>query len=650
MKKIIVLYLLCLTCSIAHAKVILPSYFTDNMVLQQNTEVTFHGKAAPGKTLRITTGWNDEVYLTHVENDGSWRLSIPTPVAGGPYELIFSDGRKLLLQNVMVGEVWFCSGQSNMEMPVAGWGKVMNYEQEIAAADYPSIRLFQVKKNTSVSPLDQVESTMGGWQECSPVTVLDLSSVAYFYARTLWKELNIPIGVIDCTWGGTPAEAWTSYETLKKVLGFRKETAMMEQTGFNHGRIEQAYKKERTEWEALVAKEDKGMEGDKPSWATPSLSEEGWQTINLPGYWEERGLKNFDGIVWFRYTLEIPAKWAGKTLRLRLGMIDDEDITYFNGTEIARGAGYMTPRTYTIPAELVKAGKATLTIRVSDFGGEGGIHGKAEELYVEADGKQISLAGDWSYRIGLSLKGFTPAPVSPTQSSSYPTVLFNAMVKPWTHFPIKGVIWYQGEANVGRAGQYGDLFPALIADWRQQWKKQFPFYFVQLSNFLESKEVQPDSEWAALREAQTKALHLNNTGMATTIDIGLAHDIHPKNKQEVGRRLAVIALARNYGKDLSFSGPVFSDYSIKGDRVTIGFNYAEEGFLIKGGTLKGFTIAGPDRVFYPATAVVENGKIVVSAPQVDIPLAVRYAWADNPDCNLYGKNGLPTPPFRTDNW
>lgn len=533
---------------VLQAKVVLPSVFTDNMVLQQKTDITFYGDATKNKQLTVKTGWNGKEYHTEADGQGKWSLKIPTPAAGGPYEITFSDGKKLQLKNVMIGEVWFCSGQSNMEMPVAGWGKVMNYEQEIAEAAYPAIRLFQVKKNTSLAPLKEVESTLGGWQECSSATVPEFSALAYFYARALWKELNVPIGVIDCTWGGTPAEAWTNHETLRQVMGFREEMDKLERLGFDPNRMEQAYSEERAHWQSLFTEKDKGMENGKLCWTAPSLSEEDWQTISLPGYWEGKGLKDFDGIIWFRRSLEIPAEWAGKPLTLRLGMIDDEDITYFNGVEIARGAGYMTPRTYTIPAKLVKAGKAVLAVRVSDFGGEGGIHGKAEELYVEADGKRISLAGDWKYRIGLSLKGFPPAPVSPIQSSSYPTVLFNAMVKPWTAFPIKGVIWYQGEANVGRSEQYGDLFPALITDWRRQWRSNFPFYFVQLANFMESKKIQPNSEWAALREAQTKALKLDQVGMAVTIDIGLADDIHPKNKQEVGRRLALLALAGSYGK------------------------------------------------------------------------------------------------------
>lgn len=650
MKRILIAYMYVLVVAIASAKVTLPAYFTDNMVLQQQTKVTFHGKATPGKLLKLTAEWNHEIYQTQVGTNGRWKLEVYTPKAGGPYAITITDGKKLQLKNVMVGEVWFCSGQSNMEMPLAGWGKVENYEQEVAEANYPYIRLFQVKKNTSLIPLDDVEANNAGWQECTPATVANFSSVAYFYARTLWKELGIPVGVIDCTWGGTPAEAWTSCEALKKVLGFQEAAIKLDQFGTDRNRMEQMYEEERADWISLFSKEDKGMKEGIPCWVSSTYSDADWKSMTLPGFWEGKGLEDFNGVVWFRRTLQIPEKWSGKSLTLRLGMIDDEDITYFNGVEIARGSGFMTPRTYVVPAELVKEGQAVLTIRVSDFGGEGGIHGKADELYVEADGNRIDLTGDWKYCIGLSLRGFPQAPVSPTQSSGYPAVLFNAMVHPFLTFPIKGVIWYQGEANEGRAAQYGDLFPALIADWRKQWEYDFPFYFVQLANYKERKTVQPESDWAFLREAQAKALHLFRTGMAVAIDIGEAGDIHPKNKQEVGRRLALLSLAQTYGKPVSCSAPAFKNYIIRNNEVEISFEGLEKTLCSKDDILKGFTIAGSDRVFYPAQGRIVGDKVLVTSPEVDVPLAVRYAWADNPECNLYGGNGLPVAPFRTDNW
>ncbi|NDV82733.1 sialate O-acetylesterase [Bacteroides sp. 51] len=651
MRKLFILLLLSVAClSSAGAKVVLPAYFTDNMILQQNTQVTFHGTATPGKPLTLKASWNNETYETRTGADGSWRIPVPTLAAGGPYTITINDGKKLQLNNILIGEVWFCSGQSNMEMPIAGWGKVMNYEKEIAEANYPSIRLFQVKKNTSVSPLQTLEANMGGWQECSPASVPEFSSVAYFYARMLWNELGIPIGVIDSTWGGTPAEAWTSYETLKDILGFQTEAGLLQKNGFDKAKMHEAYTAERAQWESLFKQGDEGFNGDAPQWANPTLDANQWKAMNLPGLWEDKGLNNFDGVVWFRKTIEIPSNWAGKAIQLSLAMIDDEDITYFNGVEIARGSGYTTPRRYTIPANLVKPGQSVLTVRVSDFGGGGGIHGEPAELYAEVNGKRISLAGDWKYNIGLSMANFPAPPISPTASSSYPTVLYNAMVHPLTQFPVQGAIWYQGEANVGRAHQYADLFPAMIADWRKQWGSNLSFYFVQLANYLERKPIQPDSEWAALREAQTRALHLEGTGMAVTIDVGEAHDIHPKNKQEVGRRLALAALAHTYGKKIVSSGPLYQSYTIEGNQVKIRFTHAQNGLKANGTSVKGFTMAGADHKFYPAQATIEGETVVVYAPEVSIPLAVRYGWADNPDCNLYNQDGLPASPFRTDAW
>lgn len=638
------LFALCLA-NLIQAKVTLPAFFTDNMVIQQNSTLTLTGKSKPGKQVTAKASWDNQKFKTKSATDGSFKIEIPTPAAGGPHTLTISDGETLTLKNILAGEVWFCSGQSNMEMPVAGWGKVMNYEQEVAEATYPSIRLLQVKKTTALTPMDDVEMNMGGWQECSSATVPEFSAIAYFYARELWKELNVPIGVIDCTWGGTPAEAWTSLGTLKQVTGFQNEAAKMESLGFDKERIVAAYRQEMKEWQELFAAKDAGLNNGIPQWTASLQTGNAWKTMELPGYWENKGLDGMDGIVWFQREIDIPASWEGKEVTLHLGMIDDEDITYFNGKEIARGYGYATPRQYTVPSERVKAGKGIITVRVSDFGGEGGIHGEMKDMFAEVNGQKISLAGSWNYRIGMTLGELPPAPMS-LESSSYPSVLYNAMVNPFIQFPIKGVIWYQGEANVGREKQYTQLFQALIGDWRKQWKADFPFYFVQLANFQKPQEVQPDSQWAALREAQAEALHVDHTGMVVAIDLGVAHDIHPKNKQEVAKRFATLSLADTYQRG-EYQSPAYQTHRVSGNRLTLTFNTE---IHARDKAIKGFIIAGPDGVFHPATATL-TGKtsIVLESPEVAIPVAARYNWADCPDGNIYGTvSNLPAIPFRTD--
>lgn len=628
----------------AQAKVTLPSFFTDNMVIQQNSTLTLPGKAKAGKSVTVKASWDNQKYTIKAAADGSFTLRISTPAAGGPYQITLSDGETLTLRNVMVGEVWFCSGQSNMEMPVAGWGKVMNFEKEIAEANYPSIRLLQVKKTVALTPQDNVEVNGGGWQECSSSSVPEFSSVAYFYARQLWKELNVPVGVIDCTWGGTPAEAWTSLSTLEHVMGFQAETAKMKKLDFNKEALIVAYQQEIQDWRKLFISQDAGLMEGMPKWASVLQTDKEWKLMELPCYWEEKGLDGLDGIVWFQKEIEIPAGWAGKKVTLSLGMIDDEDVTYFNGKEIAKGSGFTTPRMYTIPAADVKAGKGVITVRVSDFGGEGGIHGNPEALFAEVEGQKISLAGAWSYRIGVSLDKLPSAPMSP-EGSGYLSVLYNGMVNPFTIFPVKGILWYQGEANVGRDRQYAPLFQALIADWRKQWKQELPFYFVQLANFLRHQEVQPGSKWAALRKAQADALSVEGTGMVSAIDLGVAHDIHPKNKQEVGRRLAVLSLANTYRKG-TYDVPAYVGFRISGNKLILNFDREVKA---EQGQPKGFIIAGPDEVFYQAVATIRGKEVILESQQVQIPIAARYGWADNPECNLYGTAGLPVAPFRTDN-
>lgn len=636
---------LCVTV-FAHAKVILPSFFTDNMVIQQNSLLTLPGKTKAGKKVTVNVSWSNDKYTAKAAADGSFKIEIPTPSAGGPYQIVIFDGEKLILKNIMAGEVWFCSGQSNMEMPVAGWGKVLNYEQEIADANYPFIRLLQVKKTVAFVPQEGVEMNMGGWQECSSATVPEFSSVAYFYARNLWKELNIPVGVIDCTWGGTPAESWTSYQTLKQVMGFEEKMNRMAGAGFEREKLVELYHQEMDEWLKQFDEKDAGFRNGAPQWISAFQTGKEWKSMELPAYWETHGL-NFDGIVWFQKEVEIPGDWNGKELSLNLAMIDDDDITYFNGKEIGRTSGCNTMRNYKIPAELVKEGKGIITIRTIDYGGEGGIHGEAQQMFMELNGKKISLAGNWNYHIGVSMTGISSRPLSPEgtgwPTSCYPTVLYNAMVHPFTVFPIKGAIWYQGENNVGNDEQYRVLFQSMITDWRKAWKQDFPFYFVQLANYLKPEEVQPDSKWAALRDAQAHSLHLPNTGMTCAIDLGEAYDIHPKNKQEVGRRLAQAALANTYQKG-TYEVPVYMGYRISGRTLILNF---DREVIAKNGIPEGFILAGPDGKYYPAQATIQGKEVILQSDRIEMPTAARYAWADNPICNLYGKSGLPVPPFRT---
>ena len=631
---------------LAQAKVVLPSFFTDNMVIQQNSTLTFPGTAKAGKQVTVKVSWNNEKYTAKAAADGKFCIEVPTPAAGGPYQIVLSDGEKTTLSNVMSGEVWLCSGQSNMEMPVAGWGKVLNYEEEVANANYPAIRLLQVKKTIAFTPQDKVEMNMGGWQECSSATVPEFSSVAYFYARQLWKELNIPIGVIDCTWGGTPAESWTSYQTLKQVMGFEDKMAQMNSLGFDKQKLVEAFQQEMEEWHKQFLTRDPGFREGIPQWTASLQTGKEWKSMELPAYWESKGL-NFDGTVWFQKEVDIPAEWNGKEVLLSLGMVDDDDVTYYNGEEIGKGFGCSTMRNYKIPASLVKTGKGIITVRAIDYGGEGGIHGDAGNLYLEANGKKISLAGNWNYHTGVSMSNIPSRPVSPESTSwptsCYPTVLFNGMIHPLTTFPIKGTIWYQGENNVGQDEQYSVLFQAMITDWRKQWKQDFPFYFVQLANYLKPETVQPDSKWAALRDAQSHSLHLPNTGMACIIDIGEAYDIHPKNKQEVARRLAQLSLAKTYQKG-TYEVPACIGYRISGRTLILEF---DQEVVAKQGDPQGFILAGADGKYRPAKATIQGKKVILQSEEVEIPTAACYAWADNPVCNLYGKSGLPVVPFRT---
>jgi len=633
------------------AKIKLPAIFTNNMVLQQHSDVPFWGNATPNKKVKITTSWNGKVYETIANSTGKWNLKVSTPVFGGPYSIDITEGNKLKLENVMIGEVWVCSGQSNMEMPLAGWGKVMNYEKEIATANYPNIRLFHVNKNSSTKPLTDLSAAKGGWVTCSPSTVSEFSAIAYFFAKNLFDNKNVPIGLINTSWGGTIAEAWTSGNSLKTMPDFVTPVSEMEKSNYDPIDPQTKYEQDLVIWKNKVELADNGKKNGQAIWTGTELDETGWKPMNIPDLWENQDLPSYDGVVWFRKSIEIPSDWQNRNLTLSLDLIDDNDVTYFNGIEVGHTEGYNLARTYTIPSNLVIAGKAVISVRVHDLSGGGGIYGKASNLKLSLSGeKSIALAGVWLYKKGLNSGDVPAAPVN-NKTPNRPTVLYNAMIHPILPFTIKGVIWYQGESNADRAYQYRELFPLLIKDWRKQWNINFPFYFVQLANFTKVRNEPGPSDWAELREAQLKTLNLENTGMVVTIDIGDANDIHPKNKQEVGRRLSLIARSNVYGDKTPFSGPIYETYVVENNTIRIKFKYVEGGLKIQNGEkLKGFEIAGLDHKFSWADAIIDGNDVIVSCPKVDNPISVRYAWSENPVCNLFNKADLPASPFRTDDW
>ncbi|MCD7973839.1 MAG: 9-O-acetylesterase [Candidatus Azobacteroides sp.] len=652
-KHIYLIFLLaCLTCPLS-GQLSLSSIFTDNMVLQQQMNAPIWGKATPNKTVKITTSWDNRTYEATADAQGKWKTELVTPGAGGPYQVTVSTDRKnsIQLKNVLIGEVWICSGQSNMEMQVDGLGQVYNYEQEKATANYPQIRFLTVDHNISPVPLDDAEIVGKGWLVCSPETVGTFSAVGYFFGRDLYQNLNVPIGLINTSFGGTVAEAWTSEESLEMLPYFSESLAGVKKMSLDKEAQQKVYQQQILAWNERL----NGMDPDLADYtrlAPLSAEDSSWRDIQLPAMIEMYdGLEAFDGLFWCRKEIDIPASWAGKELILNLGSVDDIDFTYFNGQEIGTTAGWNVNRNYIIPGDMVKAGKAVITVRVIDTGGSGGFGGSAEDMYIGTHTSKISLAGDWKLKISFPLHEIPPVPQNPADNPNFPTVLYNAMIHPLVPYGMRGAIWYQGESNDYNPRLYYDIFPLMINDWRSKWNNNFPFYFVQLANFTRLQTEPVESSWALIRDAQLNALHLENTGMAVSIDIGDAEDIHPRNKQGVGLRLALNARANTYGENIRYSGPIYNDYKIEGNKIRISFIHTAEGLTTREHQpLQGFTVAGPDRVFHWAEATIDGDEIVVSSPEVRFPMAVRYAWAHNPIGNLYNERGLPASPFRTDSW
>ncbi|MGN6419600.1 MAG: sialate O-acetylesterase [Pseudobacter sp.] len=644
MKRIhLVTALLIIVTGNVYAQPELPVIFGDSMVLQRDAPIRLWGTASAGESIVVSL--RGQKKTTIASGNGQWQVVLAPEKLGKPFNLTVKGKSTVVLRGLLMGDVWFCSGQSNMEMPLKGWGTILNADEEVSKASYPDIRLYTIPKKVAAEPLSTSDNAK--WETCSPSSVMPFSAVGYFFGRKLNQELNIPIGLINSTWGGTQIEAWISHAAMLNDAHYKSVMQAAGQASFEE--LIAARKKS----EAAYLKElqrDMPDVADSASWKRADYDHSKWSTMPLPNAWESQPkLSRLDGIVWFRQTVDIAPEDAGKPATLHAGMIDDNDQTYFNGEFLGASAGWNNKRVYQIPATQLNAGKNMIAIRVEDSGGGGGIWGDSTDLFLEVNGHKYPLNNNWFYRIQYVLHNSNS--IGP---NDYPSVLYNGMVNPFAGIRVKGAIWYQGEANTNHAYEYRYALPLLIKDWRRMFNNPtMPFYFVQLSSWnANNGNSNKGSEWAELRESQAKTLSVFNTGMAVTTDIGDAADIHPANKQDVGLRLAAIALRDTYKKAVLASGPVYKSFIAAGNKVTLSFASTGKGLAIRGGSeLKGFEIAGADKKFYPAVASIQNGQVILQAAEVAKPIAVRYAWADDAGAaNLMNKEGWPANPFRTDSW
>jgi sialate O-acetylesterase len=689
----------------------MPAIFGDNMVLQSGMPAPVWGWATPGQKVTVKIAAQEKT--AQADASGKWRVKLDPLKAGDALEMTveFADspsqehGDKqprhatLTFKNILAGEVWLCSGQSNMG---TGVGSSINGMKEFSEANFPKIRIFQVPMRASPDkPAEDIGAPWGcfrgKWLVCSPETIGAFPAVGYYFAKKVHQELGTPMGMIESVWGGTGQEAWLSREGFQSDPLYKpllKETDDWLAKDFPKAKAKHeaemaAYDKEMDAWEK------DHMEADDKGWDAAGLDESAWKEIALPGP------AKMNGVAWFRRTVQLPADWVGKDLKISLGNVVDNDVTYINGVKVGGVNDWDAPREYDVPAALVKDGRAVIAVRAEGFGGGTGPAGQLAQMTLAlnvaqnvasrytsgpsavAPPKPLSLAGAWKFRVAVS------RPVLPvaTDFGNPPGSVYNGMIAPLAGLGIRGVLWYQGE---GSGFEYHKLFPAMIRDWRKQWGQgDFPFLYVQLPNLSAGGNAAVEESWVNVREVQLQTLAVPNTGMAVTIDVGDVNNVHYANKQPVGLRLALWALAKVYHKDIVYSGPLYESAQVEGNKIRVKFHHVGGGLIVgchasvcgsmsataeptepsesatssahasgiqqqrqKHGTqLQTFLIAGADRKFVPAEAVIDGDSVLVWSDKVAEPVAVRYAWRCNPEgCNLYNKEGLPASPFRTDGW
>ncbi|MFG6439476.1 sialate O-acetylesterase [Roseateles sp. LKC17W] len=639
LRRLLLPALFALLAGTAQAEVRLAQVFGDHMVLQRDQPIRIWGWATPGRTLTVSLA--DRQTKAQAGADGRWTAQLPALQAGGPHQLRVNGDGEASRRDLLIGDVWLLSGQSNMEWPLAATD---TGAQEITSPQNAQLRQLRVPLRASLRP--EADIAPAPWVVAEAGKVAEFSAVGYHFARQMQTTLGVPVGLVNTAWGGSHLETWMRRDA---VLADATLAPFVKDLPSDNAGFAQAL---RQRLQARVAGWQPGLPlaaADAAGWNAAHALDGTWPQLQAPGVWEGQGLADLDGIVWLRRAVTLSAAQAGGAAELHLAKVDDCDEVWVNGQKVGGQCGYDQPRRYPVPAGLLRAGDNWIAVRVTDTGGGGGIHGDAASLRLDTAAGPVPLAGAWRARVEQVSVANGPT------ANDAPTLAHNGLIAPLQGLALRGVLWYQGESNAGRAAAYAGGFQALIQDWRRQFgQPQLPFYFVQLASFLPLQNNRPGhGGWAELRDAQAQALKLPNTGMAVAIDVGDANDIHPRNKRTLGQRLAGLALHDLGLRTAPATGPVLAGSEVRGGELWLRFKHTGGGLrpALANEALRGFVLAGADRKFVPATARIEGDAVVLSNPAVAAPVAARYAWMDNPsESNLVGGDGLPAAPARSDGW
>ena len=645
--------LLVITATVSPAEIKLAGMFTDNMILQRDSSAPVWGTADPNEP--ITLAVEDQTITTTAGPDGRWKASFKGLKAGTSFTLTVTGAKdKVTLNNVAVGDIWVCSGQSNMDFR-------LGEKDEIAKANYPDIRYYFVPNVAGVDPVAELTAT---WQVATPATVGGFTAVGYYFATNIHRELGIPIGLIRCSWSGMRIEPFVALDDLDTVPGLKETSETAFQKLKDLSADAEKFPVDVKAWQEKYVRVDSENKGFAAKWADPTFDDKDWVSTSSPGDWTKVGVPN-GGVVWLRKTVQLPPEAAGKDFHFTPGVIHETDTAYFNGEQIGTG-GSTSPyywndfRNYLVPGRLVKAGANVIALRIVSQHQKNYTLSLGSRLGLRvADPKSVSE--DWLAKVeteypALHDGALAELPQPPTaKPEGTPSAIFNGMINPITPFGIKGALWYQGESSAVDPWSYRTLLPLLIKSWRAHWAQgDFPFYIVQLPNYGTPPPGpnQGDLRWAQMREAELLTWQkVPNTGMSVSIDIGDDTNLHPPDKKDVGYRLSLAALGNTYGRKIEYSGPIYDSMTVEENKVRLKFTHLGGGLVAKGGPLKQFVICGSDQKWQWADAVIDGDTVVVFSPDVAVPVAVRYAWAAAPDgCNLYNQAGLPASPFRTDDW